>query len=821
MATKEPNLQEERPTKAPRPPYVKEYMEGKLLLVTAVFIVAFLLLFVRLVYLAVWKNDEYIKNVNNNYGYQTTAVPAPRGQILDRNGGVLATSIANYILVIEPKSITEQDYYRIAAYMVFKNVLGFDADAMDGHLTEIMQACEDKEAADLLGRELSDEKKALYNRRWYWRYPEYENENRTIIDGDVMRKVQNLAELLRSTKRADKIEAMKELFRVSDEQIEGITADVEEQRAAIKKSKGNILTRIGDLITGAKREVKTIDYESIAKKWSVDEMTAQGVANMSVLRIVGIRFETEYERVYPNDTLACKILGFYSPYYPESSMGLERSYDTSLSGVDGLRKTYMTEDLNRDATYIEPQQGNTLVTGIDSRIQTIVEEQIQQFMKEIGAENVGVVCMNPQNGTIVAMADDRVYNPNKHDDLSSYYTQEQLDEIWEKVLKEDKSMQKKLQAATPEEQKTLQTSGTLNFVYRNYCLSDTYEPGSAFKPLTVAMGYELGLVDEDTLFTCDGFAMFGGTKIRCHNREGCGELDLAGALANSCNDYLMYISGLVGRDNFFDYRCRFNIGSKTGVDLPGEVSAENLNFTADQLNAVELATSAFGQGFNTTMMQMAAALCTTINGGYYYVPHVVTEIRASDGQVVERPYSTPVTQVISKKTSDFLREAMYEVVEEGTASYVRISGYEIGGKTGTAQKGNYAENNYVISLASFIPVADPDLFLYVVIDQPHLDEQNSSKWAQLLAKRIWMEVIPYMNIHSKVEGIDYLHPSESGNDPDPPKDGYDEDGFISVAENADQPDQPVQPDQPDQPDQPAQPDPPAQPEIPDEGERDE
>ncbi|MBO7514169.1 MAG: penicillin-binding protein 2, partial [Lachnospiraceae bacterium] len=624
MATKEPNPQEERPAKAPRPPYVKEYMEGKLLLVTTVFIAAFLLLFVRLVYLAIWKNDEYIKNVNNNYGYQTTAVPAPRGEILDRNGDVLANSDANYVLVIEPKAIMEQDYYRITALMVYRNVFGFDADALDARLTEISEACKEKEAADVLGRELSEDRQALYNRRWYWRYPEYENENRTVIDGEVMREVQNLAEQLRSTKRADKIAAVQTLFKVNEEQIEGITADVDAQRAEIKKAKGNILTRIGDLITGAKREEKTIDYEGISKKWSVDELTVRGIANLSVLRIVGIRFETEYERRYPNQTLACKILGFYSPYYPESSMGLERSYDSVLSGVDGLRKTYMTEDLNRDATYIAPKQGNTLVTGIDSHIQGIIEKQIKQFMEEIGAENVGVVCMNPQNGTIVAMADDRVYDPNKHDDLTDFYTQERLDEIWDRVLKEDKSMQKKLIGATPEEQKTLQTSGTLNYVYRNYCLSDTYEPGSAFKPLTVAMGYELGLVQEDTMFVCDGYTSFGSTKIRCHNREGCGELDLTGALANSCNDYLMYVSSLVGRDNFFDYRCRFNIGAKTGVDLPGEVSAENLNFTADQLNPIELATSSFGQGFNTTMMQMAAALCTTINGGYYYAPHVVT-----------------------------------------------------------------------------------------------------------------------------------------------------------------------------------------------------
>ncbi len=818
MATKEPYPQEERPAKAPRPPYVKEYMEGKLLLVTAVFIVAFLLLFVRLVYLAIWKNDEYIKNVNNNYGYQTTTVPAPRGNILDRNGDVLANSNANYILVIEPKAIMEQDYYRITALMLFKNVLGFNEETLDERLTQITKACEDKEAADLLGRELPDEAKTMYNRRWYWRYPEYENENRTIIEGDVMREVQSLAEQLRSTKRDDKIQAVMKIFKVNEEQITGITADVDEQRAAIKKAKGNILTRIGDWITGAKREEKTIDYEGIAKKWSVDEQTVRGIANLSVLRIVGIRFETEYERDYPNQTLACKILGFYSPYYPESSMGLERSYDAVLSGVDGLRKTYMTEDLNRDATYIAPRQGNTLVTGIDSHIQGIIEKQIKQFMQEIGAENVGVVCINPQNGTIVAMADDRIYDPNKHDDLASFYTQERLDEIWERVLKEDKSMQKKLLGATPEEQKTLQTSGTLNYVYRNFCLSDTYEPGSAFKPLTVAMGYELGLVNEDTTFMCNGFTSFGSTKIRCHNREGCGELDLTGALANSCNVSLMDISAKIGRDNFFDYRCRFNIGSKTGVDLPGEVSAENLNFTADQLNPIELATSSFGQGFNTTMMQMAAALCTTINGGYYYVPHVVTEVRSPDGQVIDRPYSTPVTQVISKKTSDYLREAMYEVVEEGTASYVKIAGYEIGGKTGTAQKGNYAENNYVISLASFIPVAEPDLFLYVVVDQPHLEEQNSSKWAQLLSKRIWMEVIPYMNLHSKEAGIDYLNPNESGNDPDPPKDGYDEDGFITTDENGEQPVQPDQPDQPVSPDQPGQP---QQPVLPDDEERDE
>jgi stage V sporulation protein D (sporulation-specific penicillin-binding protein) len=466
-------------------------------------------------------------------------------------------------------------------------------------------------------------------------------------------------------------------------------------------------------------------------------------ADYADFQMQGVWFERRYDRVYPYDELACKVVGYYSANYVDASTGIEKSYDLELTGVDGKSYGYLNGDYNVTTETVEPVQGNTIVSTIDIEIQAIVEEALQAYNEEYGAQNLAAIVMNPNNGEILAMANGTTYNLNDPTAIPSGYTESE----WE-ALTEDEQSEK------------------LNAIYKNYCVSSSYEPGSIFKPLTIAAAIEEGALTGSETFYCGGYMQVNGWIIRCHNREGCGELDIFGALQNSCNVSLMNIVNLLGKEDFTTYFNRFGFGKKTGIDLPSEVDCATLvysDFTTQP--DVTLACASFGQGFNVTMVQMAAAMASVVNGGYYYTPHVVKEVRTVDGVSVETADTNPQFRTISTATSDYMKEALYTVVEDGTGAYAKIEGYNIGGKTGTAEmveNRKRLEDLWVASFISAAPIEDPDLLVYVVVDRTNDKEYyNSSKPAQDISKAIWSKLLPYYNIHSNLDEYDYLIPEET------------------------------------------------------------
>jgi len=434
--------------------------------------------------------------------------------------------------------------------------------------------------------------------------------------------------------------------------------------------------------------------------------------------IKGVWFEEEYERKYPYSTLASDVIGFvYSGNYAE--WGLEGSYNDVLNGTDGRKYGYMNQDNVQESVTIAPTNGYNLVTTIDLNIQTIVEKHIADWVEQYNPLNVAVVIQHPNNGEILAMASKTNYDLNNPRDLSGYYTEEEI------------------AAMSAEEQLT-----ALNEIWRNFCVSDIYEPGSTAKPLTVASALEEGLVTENSTFTCDRGEKIGGWTIRCTKEHGL--ITLAELLMYSCNDATMAIAAREGKDIFTDYQTRFNLGLKTGIDLPGEGSG--LTYSANDMDSTTLATNSFGQNFNVTMVQMTSAFSSVINGGNYYEPHLVKQITNENGNTVTSIDQTLVKKTVTEETSRFIKAALARTVIDGTGKAAAVDGYTVGGKTGTAQKSDKTEAVYILSFLGFAPVDDPQVVCYVIVDEPDVENNDSSSYASRLWSNIMTEVLPYMNI---------------------------------------------------------------------------
>ena len=440
--------------------------------------------------------------------------------------------------------------------------------------------------------------------------------------------------------------------------------------------------------------------------------------------IKGVWFEKEYQREYPYGALGSSIVGFTASGNVGVN-GLEQYYNETLNGVDGREYGYLNTDNNFEKTIKAAKNGNTVVSTIDSHIQSVVEQKIADFNEaytgnfredEPGASHVGVLIMNPNNGDVLAMANYPNYDLSNPRDLSAYYTQEEID-----AMDEDAQMD------------------ALNQLWQNFCTTYTYEPGSTAKPFTVAAGLETGKVSTGDSFYCDGYEHVGGHDIHCVNRSGHGMETLEQTLMNSCNDAMMQISYRLGSDIFTKYQQIFGFGQRTGIDLPGEARTDSLIYTADNMGPVDLATNAFGQNFNTTMIQLATAYCSLVNGGSLYQPHVVKRI--------SEVTPTLLRETVSKSTRDALKQYMYSTVTGGTAVTAKVDGYSMGGKTGTAQKAGRDGVNYLVSFIGFAPVEDPQLVIYCVVDEPNVAEQFHSTYAQNIVREILEEVLPYMNIY--------------------------------------------------------------------------
>ena len=448
-------------------------------------------------------------------------------------------------------------------------------------------------------------------------------------------------------------------------------------------------------------------------------------------KINGVWFEKEYQREYPYGSLASAVVGFTTSGNLGMN-GVENSYNSVLNGTNGREYGYLNSDSNFEKTVIDAQNGNDVTLTIDANIQKIVEDKIAAFEEEYrdaaregaGSKHVGVIVMNPQNAEVLAMANYPNYDSSNPRDLSAYYTQEEID-----AMDDDAELD------------------ALNQLWSNFCITYTYEPGSTVKPFAVACGLDTGTLDPNRTFICDGYETISGHDIHCVNTNGHGLETVEDALKNSCNDALMQMSYDIGPENFSKYQQIFGFGTKTNIDLPGEARTDSLIYTEDQLSTINLATNSFGQNFNVTMIQVASAFCSIINGGNYYQPHVVKKITDENGNVIQEDNGTLLKKTVSASTSELLKQYLYATVSDGTGKYAKVPGYSMGGKTGTAQKLPRGQGNYLVSFIGFAPVDNPQLLVYVVVDEPNAEEEFHSTFAQEIAKGIFEETLPYLNIY--------------------------------------------------------------------------
>ena len=483
------------------------------------------------------------------------------------------------------------------------------------------------------------------------------------------------------------------------------------------------------------------DYTDVSSDEAKETLTKEEIAERS--NVKGVWFEEDYRRVYPLNSTASHLVGF--TYTGNTAdWGIEGYYSSTLNGVNGRQFGYYNSDDDVEQTIIDPVNGNSVQSTIDLNIQQVVEKYIDKFMTgmangprgEQGAANVGVVVANPKNGEILAMATDNPYDLNNPRDLTPYYSDEEIQKMKDK---DDRTMLEALYG-----------------IWQNYCISDAFEPGSTVKPLTIGAALDADVVQPTDTFVCDGYQKFGDTMIRCSiYPRAHGTETLSDLIKHSCNDGLMQIGALLGPEEFLKYQKIFNFGSTTGIDLPGEAtgilhSEENLSS-----GSTELASASFGQGYTCTMIQEIAAICSAINGGYYYQPHVVSKIINEDGDVIKDIQPVVTKQTVSSDVSALIRQYMGAVMEsDGTGATAKVDGYSMGGKTGTAQKYPREDKKYLVSFIGFAPLDDPQVVVYVVVDEPNAESQADSLYAQYLYKGIMTEILPYLNIFQDEEVTD-------------------------------------------------------------------
>ena len=501
-------------------------------------------------------------------------------------------------------------------------------------------------------------------------------------------------------------------------------------------------------------ENKTVSrYKVLAKRLEYEQIEGfLAMQNEEESLIKGIWFEEEYKRTYPGNTLACDVIGFTTSDNV-GSYGLEEYYNDVLSGTPGREYGYLNNDSNLERTTIPAQDGNSIVTTIDINIQNIVEKHLKKFDEEYkdnahegnGSRNTGCIIMDVNSGEILAMASYPVYDLNDPRNTDRMLGMPYIDEDG-KVTGE---------YINAENVSRLNDDSDLfyrhlNALWKNYCINDTYEPGSVSKPFTVAAGIESGSITGNEKYNCEGKLDVGDHDIKCHNTFGDGYLSVAEGIERSCNVNMMYVAMATGISTFTEFQHIFNLGLKTNIDLAGEARTASLIFNENTMGPTDLATNSFGQGYNATMIQMITAFCSLINGGYYYEPHIVKKIISPSGATVQNIEPRVLKQTISETTSAKVREMCNLVVsgENGTGHTARPAGYMIGGKTGTAETLPRGNREYVVSFMGYAPADNPQIAIYVVVDRPNVPGSlmDDAKFATRIVRSILTEVLPYKGI---------------------------------------------------------------------------
>ena len=529
-------------------------------------------------------------------------------------------------------------------------------------------------------------------------------------------------------------------------------------------------------------------YYVMARRVEYEKMNAfQELANdpENGKNIRGVWFESEYKREYPNGSLACDVIGFTTSDN-QGMYGVEEFYNDTLSGTNGREYGYLNDDSTLERTTIAAVDGSNIQLSIDANIQSIVEKYLKEFNEEYkdnyrignGAEHMACIIMEVHTGRILAMGeypgfdlndtrntDNLIGMPLMNDKGSrtgEYVTQEILDDMNDAAMYQQ-----------------------LNALWKNYCITDAYEPGSVAKPFTVAAAVESGAITGYESFNCEGKLHVADTDISCHQTYGDGYLTVQEGIERSCNVVLMNVAAKLGKSQMVEYQHLFNFGLKTNIDLAGESRTDKMVYNKNSMGPVELATNSFGQGFNATMIQTITAFCSLINGGYYYEPHIVDKITTAEGATLENIQPRVLKQTISQSTSDLIKEFCNTVVtgENGTGHTARPAGYMIGGKTGTAETIPRDKIQYVVSFMGYAPADDPQIAIYVVVDRPNVFAQADAKYATRIVRKVLTEVLPYMGIFrteelsdKEREELEALHIQLTTPQEDPEEQPLDEDG---------------------------------------------
>lgn len=460
----------------------------------------------------------------------------------------------------------------------------------------------------------------------------------------------------------------------------------------------------------------------------------------------GIKVDEDYKRNYPYDELASKMLGFTGADN-QGILGLEVSYDSVLTGVPGSINAVTDARGIELAEYAEtrndPIPGDDLVTTIDINIQKYATQAAYKVMTEKNANRVCVLVMNPQNGEIYAMVDAPEYNLNKPFELIN--DGEKSAESTENGIEKDTDARK--------EEANDQASGNiytvmsqmdkLNNMWRNYLISDTYEPGSTAKMITLTAALETGAVDKSNSFYCPGYRIVENRRIRCSKTTGHGSQTLEQALMNSCNPAFMDIGERTGVDGLYEYYHKLGLFDRCGIDLPGE--ANSIMHKKENVGPVELATMSFGQSFQVTPIQFMSAVASVINGGYSITPHIGQKVMDSETGETSVLGFEEKKQVISENTSLQMREMLEKVVAEGGGSKCAIEGYRIGGKTATSEKLPRGTGRYISSFIGFAPADNPVVMAAVLIDEPEGTYYGGTIAAPVV-RDIFLNILPYLGI---------------------------------------------------------------------------
>lgn len=589
-------------------------------------------------------------NLLNQARYKSLELPARRGDILDANGVVLATSTKAYDIALDIQYLRNDD---------------------DVNYTEEQRQSSIKATVEALAESFGMDETAIYQA--------------------VSEKQNARYHVLKKGASQSEKDSFESKYILSEIEVSKLYSDNDEKTA----------DKLVRELKNEKAEMKKL--------------------------IRGVVIETRYVRSYPYKSLASHVIGFCDAS-GAGQAGIEKYYDSYLTGKNGKLYSYMDAGMMPVTKEKTPEDGGYIRLTLDVRHQSVVEKHIKKFKAahetgngKFGAKNIAVVVMDPRNGAIKAMASNLGYDLNEPRNLAAtkLYTKEELASMTD-----------------------AQISSELNALWKNYCISDAYEPGSTFKPILLSYALDNGAVKYHTGFECNGKLHVGDRDISCSSKIGHGKETVEQALVNSCNVAFMQIGFNVKKEGLEACQNLFNFGLKTNIDLPDEVYTYNSIHRAESMGIMDLATNSFGQNFEVSMIQMATAFSSVINGGTYYRPRAVSEFINTYNNTTVENKPVVLRKTVSGETSAGLKRYLHTTVKSRqTEEELSIAGAaEIGGKTGTAEKLPRDKTRYLISFIGFTPIDEPRLVCYVVLDEPNLEKQDNSAVAMELGKSIIREL---------------------------------------------------------------------------------